>query len=324
MLLTLLSPQVKAAKWQVFRTMRPAPSTPLEGAAAGLADLWVVRAGATALHWDGRLWGEDGEPHLMAGRGREVWRFTDGPAGVVAGRRTGKSWAEQPLGVPDAHVTEAVVTGPADAWASGLQWTEAGMRDVSWRWNGRAWRKITTPRPVTDYAATGPADVWAVSSIDRVTYFLHWDGSAWTSTAAPGGPVEITDIVALSPKEAYAVGSVSPVQPVVAKVAGLLAPPDTTGVAPRSEGVVLRWNGTAWSRVVRKPAGGPYTHAAPDGVGGVWLVEGTNLVNLRNRRWTRHPVPVQAEVKGIANVTGTARMWAVAESAAGQYVLSYP
>ncbi|MEO3853690.1 hypothetical protein [Acrocarpospora sp. B8E8] len=301
-LLTLLSPQVKATKWRVFRVMPPAASTPLEGVSAGASDLWVVRAGATALHWDGRVWGEDGEPYLIVGRGREMWRFADGPAGVVAGRWTGRGWTDQPLGALDAHVTEAVVAGPADVWASGLQWTDAGMRDVSWRWNGQAWRKVTTPRPVTAYAATGPSDVWAVSSIDRVTHFQHWDGSKWTTIAAPGGPIEINDIVALSPTEVYAVGSVT-----------------------KAEGVVLRWNGSSWSRMGRRVASGAYTYAAADGVGGVWMAERDYLVHLRNGRWMRRLSPVpQAELKGIAHVAGTGRMWAIAEGAAGQYVLSYP
>ncbi|GIH29181.1 hypothetical protein Aph01nite_74910 [Acrocarpospora phusangensis] len=299
-LLTLLSPQVRASKWQVFRAMPAAVSIPLEGVAAGGAELWVVRAGATALHWDGRSWGEDGEPYLVAGRGRDVWRFADGPAGVVAGRRTGRAWVDQELGVPDTHVTAAVVTGPADVWASGLQWTEAGMRDIAWRWNGKVWRRVTTPHPVTAYAATGPADVWAVSSIDRVTRFQHWDGSAWTVTTLP--EAEIKDVVALSPAEAYAVGSV---------LAG-----------SRPEGAVFRWNGKGWSRLARRVAGVAYTRVAADGAGGVWMVEGPSFVNLRKGRWTRHPVPVaQGEVKGI--VAGAGRMWAVAESSAGQYVLTY-
>ena len=103
--------------------------------------------------------------------------------------------------------------------------------------------------------ARTPSDVWAVGSsrIDNDTqpYAAHFDGTSWrhvaTPTLARGG--ELSDVVALSPSNVVAVG--------------------------RSNGdpLVLRWNGSSWTREGTPGSANPYlTGAAAAGPNAVWAV----------------------------------------------------
>jgi len=69
------------------------------------------------------------------------------------------------------------------------------------RWNGTAWKRITSPNPgwgsvtipadiLTGATAISPSNVWAVGSRNdenalEQTLVEHWNGSAWKSVRSP-------------------------------------------------------------------------------------------------------------------------------------------
>jgi hypothetical protein len=70
-------------------------------------------------------------------------------------------------------------------------------RAVILRWNARrgTWSVVEHPASAMagtvlhDIVALAADDVWAVGAVGAEALFLHWDGTAWTSHAAPGGDV---------------------------------------------------------------------------------------------------------------------------------------
>jgi hypothetical protein len=90
-------------------------------------------------------------------------------------------------------------------------------------YDGRTWLQVPSPSPATFNELTGVRaisanDAWAVGNVTDGTSFktltLHWDGTSWTQVASPSpGPVgltQLTSVAAISPTEAWAVGSFGP------------------------------------------------------------------------------------------------------------------
>jgi hypothetical protein len=108
---------------------------------------------------------------------------------------------------------------------------------------------------LTGVDARTPSDVWAVGSSSNADgaqpYVAHFDGISWRRVATPTitGGGELTDVVALSPSTVVAVG--------------------------RSNGtpLVLRWDGTSWTRETTPGSSNPFvTGAAAGGPNAVWAV----------------------------------------------------
>ncbi len=121
-----------------------------------------------------------------------------------------------------------------DAWAVGQQFGGAGQSPpppVTFHWNGSAWSLVATPAlganaSLAAVSASSSTDAWAVGFTlpggyrNRLALYEHWNGSAWSVVAGPGGG--LTGVVDLSAANAWAVGQ---------------------------RGVVEHWDGTAWSNV---------------------------------------------------------------------------
>jgi hypothetical protein len=138
------------------------------------SDAWAVGQAQTmvkgavepfAAHWDGNAWSETVLP-AAAGRNRTL-------AAVSAA-------------APDA------------VWAVGYDFDADHTKTANARifhWNGRAWSVVDHPaanKPgavLLDVVALAGDDIWAVGVIgdEEGGLFLHWDGSAWTTHAAPNG-----------------------------------------------------------------------------------------------------------------------------------------
>jgi hypothetical protein len=150
-----------------------------------------------------------------------------------------------PTGV-NANLTGVTSTSDSDAWAVGSELgragTTVGAKVLIDHWNGTAWSQVTTPATpqntatLASVSASSPADAWAVGrdSNARSNFQplgLHWNGTAWSVSpslaSALGGQlgVGVTDI---SPTDAYAIGG---------------------HLGSAHNGLVARWDGTAWSQV---------------------------------------------------------------------------
>jgi hypothetical protein len=116
---------------------------------------------------------------------------------------------------------------------------------------------------LSDVSASSSSDAWIIGSIA-----WHWDGRRWRSVALPSVPGDssLSSVVALGPRDAWAVGSRS-------------APSDQI-VATHP--LVEHWDGTGW-RVIAMPVPGigafnSVSADAPNDVwaAGWWVPEGTN------------------------------------------------
>lgn len=220
-----------------------------------------------------------------------------------------------------------------DVWAVGSFSRSDGIeRPLIERWDGNAWRVIASPAPsgagrsvlsaITRIPGTN--QLWALGttstsrdpsvSEDQVLA-ERWDGSAWhlvTGPALPQGTqgCMLQGVVALSPTDAWAVGSYStsgdqPPRPLIAHwdgtawqmVSGLetegwlqsvaaLGPNDVRAVGgaltlSKGEGLrtlIMQWDGSGWKRVtspspIRSTSGESYLFGiAPDSADTFWAV----------------------------------------------------
>ena len=114
-------------------------------------------------------------------------------------------------------------------------------------WNGTAWSKVPSPNPgplsnsLNGVIALSPTNAWATGAYcapkcagHAGTLILHWNGTTWTRIHSPdpGKINEVGAVAAATPSSAWTVGFTC-----VTSVCGLNA-----------NALILRWNGTAWSR----------------------------------------------------------------------------
>jgi hypothetical protein len=189
------------------------------------------------------------------------WAFS-----TLTMRWNGSAWSVVPS--PDTASFEnhlMAIDGVAanDLWAVGhtRNGDYAVAEPLALHWNGSAWSIVPTPTAndatLEGVVALASNDVWAVGSMFSVAqlwhvpFALHWDGRAWTRVDVPSPTPQggrLFGVAALSPTRVYAVGQ-----------------------APGVPSLVLRWNGTRWSRETT-PATGTVWDAAAAGSGTVWAV----------------------------------------------------
>jgi len=201
--------------------------------------------------------------------------FADNPpyaSETLALRWNGTSWSKVASPNPGgttfgkfSYLTGVSARSTNDAWAVGsfIDPTTHAQETLVLRWNGTSWSKVTSPNPggtsasgdrssLTGVSADSTNDAWAVGYYSSPTtgavetLVLHGNGASWSKVTSPnpGGTTSSSDlnyldgISADSPTDAWAVGSfINP----------------TTHA---QETLVLRWNGTSWSKVTSPNPGG--------------------------------------------------------------------
>jgi len=152
---------------------------------------------------------------------------------------------------------DVVAIGASDVWV-------VGSRGTVSHWDGSTWQtqrlgNLRVP-DLTAIDAVSSGDAWAVGGVVALDafrpYLTHWNGAKWIRTRAPSVPGEakLTDVVATSPSNAWAVGWL-----LKQSIGG-----------QRVGGVVFRWNGSRWRRI-----------PAPRGasLSGVAVVDGAPIVS---------------------------------------------
>lgn len=131
---------------------------------------------------------------------------------------------------------------PSSAWA-------VSVDGVILRWNGNTWSKVKSPRPhiaaLEGVSARSGDDAWAVGFYTRSlssgsdhSLILHWSGKAWSVIKSPvAGAIgtQLSGVAAVSPRDAWAVGT--------------YCPRDCINSQQRSLALILHWDGTRWTRV---------------------------------------------------------------------------
>lgn len=287
----------------------------------GPRDAWISGRATRPLHWDGRHltpWPRlSSADVVMSSSASNTWFLT----GTEAGVRT-QHWDGRRL-TPRATIKSREAY-PAQYPSSGLTWSADNVWAITssgigtpWlrHWNGTRWHDARTGRPVTRIAGLSPDDMWAASSPsyiedpwDSTARLMHWNGKRWRTTPIAnlhlpkGAEFTITDLVPVSPTDAWAVGYVEATW--------------TSRLARRP--IALRWDGHTWNPILQPTTNakeGMLTLAARDGSGGVWLVlaepNRSYLLHPGSTTWTRLeiPTPAGAEVNGLALVPGTTRLW---------------
>lgn len=212
----------------------------------------------------------------------------------------------------------SAVTG-TDAWAVGSKGIAA--RTLAERWNGTRWVPVPTPSPdgtfdlLSGVTAISASDAWAVggqglmSGSTAKTLTERWNGISWQAVPSPSPSAagnELYGVAALSPVSVWAVGG-----------------DDVTSASGPAQTLVLRWNGTSWSRVATPDPG---TYNVLDGVARIpgtsrlWAVGAQTtgsrstplIVSWNGVRWITVPAPAVAmgALQGVAAL-GPGDAWAV-------------
>ncbi len=177
---------------------------------------WAVGSGTIASHtplilrWDGASWRRVPTP----GAGAHYYPFLDGVA----------------------------ATSARHAWAVGDS-TNCGCGpgvSLTLRWDGQAWKRVTSPTPgggtdLLGVAALSARSAWAVGLTGSgdgptKTLALRWNGTSWAKvrSPSPGASGGLSGVAATSARNAWAVGFTS------------------NRARSRFETLILHWNGAAW------------------------------------------------------------------------------
>ena len=205
-------------KWVVTpQPMRTNSS--LNSVAVGSAtDVWAVgddfsdpaAAKPLVMHWDGRAWTVVPGPAVATGSFSAVeigpdgavwaagWANVGGTERAAVYRYAGGRWKSLNAGLADAlNANTLVVVSANDAWV-GLNSGSVLAHFTGARWT--AAKGVPLDGVPTGFAATGPDDIW-MAGIDHgadvpigASLLMHYDGSAWTRVAAPGGSTQLYDI----------------------------------------------------------------------------------------------------------------------------------
>ena len=248
--------------------------------AASASEAWAV--GSLLAHWNGTTWTPFAIPVANAVledvtdiASNDAWAvgFLNQASGgttanTVALHWDGTSWSEvatPPVPNGGAFFTSVTSVASNDVWIAGWATAPDGAHidPLFEHWNGTAWSIVPASVPVPGFfevekiSADSANDIWAVGRNGQSTptvqpFSFHWNGTTWSQVAVPKQPVggELDGVVAVSPTDAWAVGSLTG-EPIKAK-------PVSGGASPKNPtaNLIEHWNGKAWS-VVTSPNLGP-------------------------------------------------------------------
>lgn len=225
-----------------------------------------------------------------------VWRsprgalWTVGANGVVL-RHDGEQWHRVPSPTPRNLLHAVWGAADDDVWVAGK-----GL----WHWDGARWTGALDAGWFLSVRGVSSNDVWALGQ----TAVFHFDGRAWTQTAAVDGP--LTALWVRSATEVWAVGYA---------------------------GVVLRWDGVRWTALPGLPTSHHLHGVSGTSARDVWVVGmqvdaqggGTSLIeHWDGVRWTAAPTPTWPETNTtwyravlarsptdvwVAGINGTVLQW---------------
>jgi len=321
-------------------------------------------------HWDGAKWSSLPSPAVGAFSGLNavsaagedaVWAVGNSDDGLVVERWNGTAWTvtgprtgagDQWTGVEPISPSEVWVVG-FDPGGSGGE-TEEPLVE---HWNGSHWKFALLPQPsqrasdVASVAISGTSanDVWAVGdwfggAVSPRPLIEHWNGKKWTPLQGPSVQGTLTDVLALSPRNAWAVGEQgrSEKRTLIEHWDGskwtVVPSPSPHPKADRLNGVggtahslwavgssrngllVLHRSGGAWhTATVADPGGTPASLAdVTVSHGAVWAVgEAGDQALVEHRAagaWQVEDVAFPGEtshLEGITVVPGSSDLWAV-------------
>jgi len=288
------------SQWSLVATPGLGVSAALSGvSASSSSDAWAV--GFTVLghhqdstlleHWNGQAWSVDSAAEVTgyaAGltsvvdlSSSNAWAVGRGGGGTLLEHWNGSAWSQ--VALPDAGFSPGAgqslsATSPSDIWLAGTTISpSAGTTTAeALHYNGATWSVVPMAQPGTStpsiqaVTAISATDAWAVgedigatSAIGGSTLIEHWNGSGWSivPSPTPGADPFLTGVAARGPDDVYAVGSNLP---------------SINGGA--DEGLILRWNGSAWSVDADQASESLFGAGTVAGAGHEWAVGSGPLI----------------------------------------------
>lgn len=268
-----------SAEWTAVGGARLSGGTALlDVAATGPRDAWAVgyqdsaedREGTPAvLRWNGSRWreiplGQEAGAHHLEAVGAagpdDVWVAGNGPSAFAA-HWNGRAWApHRPFGVAEDYRLADVSTGGGDTWFA----ANGPSGAVVLEWAGGEFRNVLTTGGTFEAITSGEGHVWAVGTSETRTP-LVWHGTAgsWESLETPPIPGgRLSGVWQVSPSEVWAVGQVS---------ATPEARPDARAGGEGARPLVVRWDGTRWTRVEVPVSRGSLHGVTASGPGDLWI-----------------------------------------------------
>jgi hypothetical protein len=242
--------------------------------AVSTSEAWA--AGSLLAHFDGTTWTPFTIPVANAAlldvtdiASNDAWAVGNvspvgSDANLVALNWNGTSWSEVATPPPPGlspFFTSVTSSAANDVWIAGSQVAPDNQHIIPLfeHFDGTAWSIIpaSVVQPgfyeIKKITEDGPNDVWAVGSnginaVESQPVSFHWNGIAWSQVLQPNQPVgaQLNGVVALSPTNAWAVGSVS------RKTINIQPQGDT---ANPLETLTEHWDGTKWSVVASQNLG---------------------------------------------------------------------
>ena len=297
--------------------------------AASPTDVWAVGnpAGDQFEHWNGTSWTGQGLPaglctaagnqcsvsfvtgtsarNITAVGSGDIQTGTTVVAESVAFHFNGTSWSNM-------TIPAKVALGPVKAFSATNLWSVNGG-DAE-HFNGSTWTETKLPivttltqLDLTSISGSSPSDIWAAGIAsneglhrDFSPILEHFNGTSWSNVTVPvSSPGGLTDVLAVTPSDAYAVTTIGAIlhwdgstwtalnattQTGAAVTGSAVAALSPTDVRVGSRTTLDHFNGTTWTSVPvpstagLTPAG--QTLAGPDaaaavGPGSVWFVGNT-------------------------------------------------
>jgi hypothetical protein len=287
------------SQWSLVPTPNLGVGASFSGVSASSAtDAWAVgfsvlghHEDSTLLeHWNGKAWSVDSAAavtgyaaglssvvDLSPGNAWAVGRS----AGTLLEHWNGTTWSQ--VALPDTAFTPGPgqslsATSASDIWLVGTSVnlaTDTTFAEAL-HYNGTSWSVVPMAQPGTNtpaiqaVTAISPTDAWAVgedigatSALGGSTLIEHWDGQKWSivPSPTPGADPFLAGVAARGPDDVYAVGSNLP---------------SINGGA--DEGLILRWNGSAWSVDADTANESLYGAGTVAGAGNEWAVGSGPLI----------------------------------------------
>ncbi len=222
-------------------------------------------------HWNGTAWSVTSSPVVTGLNARltgvadlspsNAWAVGEGSTGPLLEHWNGTAWSAATVPDPGFRpgAGQAISASSAtDIWLVGSTTNPATGTAAAeaLHYNGTAWAVRAMQQPGTNtptlaaVTAISAANAWAVgedigatSALGGSTLIEHWNGSSWSvvPSPTPGAYPGLSGVAARGPNDVYAVGNNMP------SING--------GVV---QGMILRWNGSAWSADT-DPTSGSYS-----------------------------------------------------------------
>jgi hypothetical protein len=239
-------------QWSQVTSPKPVSGELYSVTAVSANNAWAVGETASSepliMHWNGKAWSRQtdipaisGELNAVVVSGNTVWAAGESNDFLDSYflHRVGNSWSIVPVPAPaNSGFFGLAAAGRNIVWSVGGATINGEYHGLVMRWNGTAWKSVSSPLQGAGNGlygvAAGPAGtLWAVGAdfnsnrTDPTATSMLWNGKNWRKV--PVGPFprnSVLDRVTFFPNgTAWAVGS------------------DGTGA------LILRWSGSAWIQV---------------------------------------------------------------------------